>query len=814
MISLLGPDRGARLLKCAAVAGLFVAAAAVGPVSSASADTSTLYVGGANCSDSGPGTQAQPFCTISEAASVAVAGQTVLVSSGTYDEDVKPANSGTPGSPITFQAAPGATVTVAGGWNGFTISSRTWITISGFTITGTTSSGIYLWNSNNVVVNGNTVTYSGQQAQGENAVGIYVGETSNSTISGNTVDHNSATGIYLTQGSTGVMVAGNEASYNAYGWERNANGIDVISPGNTVIKNVAHNNEDSGIQFYPGGNNNVAADNLSYDNMGITTVQLTNCSHPTTGNTSDCFTGDHGIDDLDVTGNQITGNTVYGNTTAGINVEGLPSGTPSGITIKNNISVDNAINCPDGAGGTTTCPGTKGDVRVDSTSQTGTILDRDVLWLDSPGYLATWGNTSYKTLSAFQAASGQEPNGKQANPGFQSPTWWQNPAGASFQLSACSPAIDMADSGATGEQPTDILGNPRVIDPSSLQTGAGPRNYDDDGAYEYQAPPAAPTLQASANATSVTLTWSGPPAGTPAISSYTIYRGTSAGAESLLATVSGSTTQYTDAAVTPGTTYYYQVSAASSAGSSAQSAEASATPGGVPASPIAFVAASQTSITSGATKASISAPAGIQPGDVMIAWLALGNPVSNFTFGSGWTPFTWSPAVDGTAWQVFSYYKVATAADVGASYTASWANTAKGTFALVAYSGVDEGAPLAGSAALVDNNSSASLTTPSLGPSAATSWAVALYAIRSTTSSQSNNSWTANPALVHRVNANNSASLSSPWVSIAVDDSNAAVSTSPPCTAVRSYTATALYPESHKAAALIYLRQAPAGAGS
>ena len=69
-------------------------------------------------------------------------------------------------------------------------------------------------------------------------------------------------------------------------------------------------------------------------------------------------------------------------------------------------------------------------------------------------------------------------------------------------------------------------------DPPRRTAGIGPRSYDDDGAYEYQARPAAPTLQASANASSVTLTWSGPPPGTPAIDTYTIYRGTSAGGES------------------------------------------------------------------------------------------------------------------------------------------------------------------------------------------------------------------------------------------------------------------------------------------
>ena len=355
--------------------------------------------------------------------------------------------------------------------------------------------------------------------------------------------------------------------------------------------------------------------------------------------------------------------------------------------------MDNAINCPDGAGGTTTCPATKGNIRVDSTSGTGTVLNRDVMWLDGPGYMATWGNTSYKTLSAFQAASGQEPNGKQGSPGFE------NASAANFQLTAGSPAIDMADSGAVGEQATDIAGHPRVDDPSTPNTGVGPRSYDDAGAYEYQAPPAAPTLQAAADAASVTLTWSGPPPGTPAIDTYTIYRGTSSGGETQLATVSGPATQYTDSAVTAGATYYYQITATNSNGTSARSAEASASPGGTAASPIAFRAASQASITSATTQASIGAPAGVQPGDVMVAWLALGSPVTGFTFGSGWTPFTWSPVVDGTTYQVFGYYKVATAADAGAAYTAYWAAGSKGTFTIAAYSGVDNAAPLAGSAA-------------------------------------------------------------------------------------------------------------------
>jgi hypothetical protein len=158
-------------------------------------------------------------------------------------------------------------------------------------------------------------------------------------------------------------------------------------------------------------------------------------------------------------------------------------------------------------------------------------------------------------------------------------------------------------------------------------------------------------------------------------------------------------------------------------------------------------------------------------------------------------------------------YKVVTSADVGASYSASWSSTSKGTFAIADYSGVDNAAPLAGNAATVDNNSSTSLSTPTLAPSAATSLAVTFYGIRSTTSANKNNSWTPDTALVERVDANNSAAGSSPWAAIAVDDSNGPVSAPAACAAARSYTATAVFAESHKAAAIVYLRQAPSGSG-
>src|SRR6478735_7453092 len=345
------PARRAVLALSTLVAGLGLAVSSVGAAAGAAA---YLYVGGGGCSDTGAGTAAVPFCTIAKAAKVAVAGQTVLVSSGTYTDEVFPWHSGTAGSPITFQPAAGAVATIAGAKHGFTISNQSWITVSGFTVRDTTSNAFYVFNA------------------------------------------------------TGNQITGNESSWNAYGYVRNAVGIDLRAPGNLVSGNRVHDNEDSGIQSYPGGDRNTIVDNVSYHNKGFTTAALTNCSPPPTGNTAGCITGDHGIDDFGVTGSSVVGNTVYDNVAAGINLEGVASGTPSGFTFADNISVDNAASCPNGAGGTVKCPRTRGDIRVDATSQLGTRLDYDLVNLSVSGTMMVWGSTSYTSLAAFQAASGQE----------------------------------------------------------------------------------------------------------------------------------------------------------------------------------------------------------------------------------------------------------------------------------------------------------------------------------------------------------------------------------------------------------------------
>src|SRR5208283_1152785 len=88
--------------------------------------------------------------------------------------------------------------------------------------------------------------------------------------------------------------------------------------------------------------------------------------------------------------------------------------------------------------------------------------------------------------------------------------------------------------------------------------------------------PAAPTgLTATASSGSVTLNWTASSGAT----SYSVYRGTSAGGESPTALATGITSaSYSDNSVTNGTIYYYKVAAVNGSGTSALSAETSATP--------------------------------------------------------------------------------------------------------------------------------------------------------------------------------------------------------------------------------------------
>jgi parallel beta-helix repeat protein len=428
---------------------LLVPAGLLACPSLAEAATVSLYVDKTSsaCSDTGPGTTAAPYCTITKGASRLAAGYALYIGNGTYAETIKPAGSGTAAAPISITAWPGRSPVITGSTYGANISGRSYVTLSGLTFSGTVTDGIYVSGGDHITVTGNTVSGAGRPSSGNTAPGISIRGGASAVVSNNNSHHNNGTGILVSSGASGVTVSGNNANFNADGWRRAANGINVAAAGNSVLRNITHDNEDSGIQF--GGNNNLAALNVTYNN------------------------GDHGIDSLNVTGGRLISNTVYRNCTSGINVEG----TSGNYQVVNNIAVDNAV-YPAYKG--ISCARRAGNIGIWDSAPSSTKVDHNLVWLTKPGKMYVFGS-SYNSLAAMQAATHQEAHGVQADPRFVSAAGWN------LRLLAGSAAIDRGDSGVSGAQSTDIAGSPRVDDPAASNAFAeGPRRYDDLGAYERQ----------------------------------------------------------------------------------------------------------------------------------------------------------------------------------------------------------------------------------------------------------------------------------------------------------------------------------------
>ncbi len=175
-----------------------------------------------------------------------------------------------------------------------------------------TSIGIYLCNSDNNNISGNT-------ANNNNQYGIYLySGCDNNTITGNTANNNNQFGIYLYSGCDNNTITGNNASN--VGSDNQDYGIYLYSgcDNNSISGNTANNNTRYGIHLYYGCDNNNISGNTVNNNVNAGIYLWTNCDDNTiSGNTANNNT-EYGIslrsecDNNNISGNTANNNTEYG----------------------------------------------------------------------------------------------------------------------------------------------------------------------------------------------------------------------------------------------------------------------------------------------------------------------------------------------------------------------------------------------------------------------------------------------------------------------------------------------------------------------
>lgn len=215
----------------------------------------------------------------------------------------------------------------------------------------------------------------------------------------------------------------------------------------------------------------------------------------------------------------------------------------------------------------------------------------------------------------------------------------------------------------------------------------------------------------------------------------------------------------------------------------------------------------KTTITAGATSASVDITAA-----AVGAWCYLWADISTGSItqtgvpsNASWTTLQSVQTAAGTSGATYAMYRrQKQSGDTTFSFT--WTTFGKGTFSWSSYTGLNNAGPDEQSTiTLNDTTSRAAVPTPTATPSAAGEWALAFFGQRSTVSTNKPTAWTPDAALTERIEADNSAAASAPWIGTDIEDSNAAVTV-----AAHSYTATSNQTESHDGSGILFLVPAAA----
>ena len=321
--------------------------------------------------DSNPGTIERPWKTIQKAAEALQAGDTVYIRAGTYHERVIPKNSGSENCYITYMAYPGEDVIIDGSGiklpddlaGLFEISDKGYIKVIGLKIINaglfdnnagifvidsshiiiqdnyiynTVSSGIGIWNSKAIIVDGNEVVLACNDGEQEC---ITVAGTDTFEVKNNHVHHSGpgskgGEGIDIKDGSRNGKVFKNRVHdlNNRVGiyidaWDKHTYDIEVFK---NLVFNI-FNNDGIAIGSEKGGllENITIYDNIIYNN-GLSGITLSDAGDSQT----------HPLKDIKIINNTIYKNGGSNNWGGGISIE---NSDIEGLLIRNNICSKNVF---------------------------------------------------------------------------------------------------------------------------------------------------------------------------------------------------------------------------------------------------------------------------------------------------------------------------------------------------------------------------------------------------------------------------------------------------------------------------------------
>lgn len=214
------------------------------------------------------------YNTIQKAVEEARADDTIIVREGSYKENIVIKK------PITIRSQKGPEFTLIEarepGKPVISIIGADNVTLSGFTVTGSSVSGIHLEKSNNGEIEKNISTHNRvgiylylamnnvlteNEVTSNDQTGIYLVSSNNNTLIKNMADSNTEKGIFLNSSNRNKLMY-NSASFNRWNgitlWSSNNNRLE----GNEVLRNTYSIVESASL-------NNVLVDNYTWTNFFI-----------------------------------------------------------------------------------------------------------------------------------------------------------------------------------------------------------------------------------------------------------------------------------------------------------------------------------------------------------------------------------------------------------------------------------------------------------------------------------------------------------------------------------------------------------------